>query len=136
MSIPEILRRLRISENLKQTDIAKELDVVQSYSAYENNRELSYDLRSSSPIVLMSPFDYLSEGLNWWNTAEEISLKCDSGPMRTALRMCCLSVFTVKLRFALKSPFLHKEKCGLMRVQVSLFCFDEKIRDDVAFNEV
>jgi transcriptional regulator with XRE-family HTH domain len=137
---PEILRRLRISENLKQTDIAKEIGMsVQSYSAYENNREPSYDLLVKLADRFNVSTDYLLGRTEFRNTAEEISLKCDSGSHEDGSPdVLSISLYREIKACAEKARFFYKEK---MRTDEGtselLFCFDEKIRDDVAlFNEV
>lgn len=133
---PEILKKLRISENLKQADIAKEIGMsVQSYSAYENNREPNYDLLVKLADRFGVSTDYLLGRTEFKNAAEEFSLKGGSGFDEG----WSPDVFSISLYREIKACFekarlFYKEK---MRQQADdgtnelLFCFKEKVSKDV-----
>ncbi len=137
---PEILRRLRISENLKQADIAKEIGMsVQSYSAYENNREPNYDLLVKLADLFNVSTDYLLGRTKFRNTAEEISLKCDSGSHEDGSPdVLSISLYREIKVCAENARFFYKEKMHTDDgTRELLFCFDDKIRQDIAvFNQV
>jgi transcriptional regulator with XRE-family HTH domain len=139
---PEILRKLRIAENLKQSDIAKEIEMsVQSYSAYENNREPSYDLLIKLADRFGVSTDYLLGRSEFKNTVEEFSLKDDSvsgGDDDWSPDVLSINLYREIKGCAENARLFYKEK---MRTDDGsrelLFCFQEKISGDVAlFNQV
>lgn len=137
---PEILRRLRINKNLNQADIAKEIEMsVQSYSAYENNREPNYDLLIKLADLFDVSTDYLLGRSEFKNTAEEFSLKDDSNSGDD----CSPDILSINLYREIKAcaenaRIFYKEK---MRTDDGtrdlLFCLQEKISGDIAlFNQI